>query len=189
MHALHRDIVRRGAACAEYPHGTPLRRGLFVRRNRIVSGLARGIVVVEASATSGALGTARAARRQGRFVAAVPGDVTRETSLGTLALLRSGATAVAHAGQVLELVEEASGRGAPSRPGGPADHPQVIEAEGEAPALLGALAGRAATADTLARRLGWEAGRTRATLARLELAGAVRRIAGGRFVRPGASLR
>jgi DNA processing protein len=176
MLALHQEILRRGAACAEFGPPRPLLPGLFVRRNRIVSGLALGVVVVEAGPHSGALTTARAARRQGRFVAAVPADVTRETSLGCLALLRGGATAVGHAGHVLALVEEAWERLAgPARGAGDrADAPA---------ALLAALGERVASPDALARRLGWSAARAQAAISALEMAGALRRLPGGRYAR------
>jgi DNA processing protein len=181
MLALHQEVLRRGAACAEFGPARPLRPGLFVRRNRIVSGLALGVVGVEAGPHSGALTTARAARRQGRFVAAVPADVTRETSLGCLALLRAGATAVGHAGHVLALVEEAWQRRAGAIRG--------AGAELDAPAaLLAALGGRAAGPDALARRLGWSAARAQGVIASLEMAGALRRLPGGRYRRTGEAL-
>jgi DNA processing protein len=104
---LHRELLERGAVCAEYGGETPLRRGLFIRRNRIVAGLSQGVVVVEAGVTSGALSTAAVARKSGRFVAAVPGDVTRESALGCLCLLRQGAVPVGSAGEVLAEMTEA----------------------------------------------------------------------------------
>jgi DNA processing protein len=169
MTSLHADILARGAACAEYPAGTPLRPGLFVRRNRLVSGLARGVVVVEAGAAGGALSTARAAWRQGRFVAAVPGDVTRENALGTLALLRQGAVPVGHAGHVLELLARTA-----ETPGG----------DGEA--VLAALGRGGTHSDAVAARLGWSPARAAAALATLEVAGLVRRLPGARYA-PAAS--
>jgi len=171
MTVLHADILAAGAACAEYPDGTPLRPGLFVRRNRLVAGLALGVVVVEAGPASGALGTAAAARRQGRFVAAVPGDVTRENSLGTLALLRGGAVPVGDAGQVIALAG-AQAAGAQAEPG---------RAPDLAAAVLRGLRGGPRAADALAATLGVGAARVAAILTALELAGAVRRLPGGRY--------
>ena len=175
MTALHADILAGGAACAEYPVGTALRRGLFVRRNRLVSGLSLGVVVVEAGPAGGALSTARAARRQGRFVAAVPGDVTRENSLGTLALLREGAVPVGHAGHVLALVAGAGGGAAAVGQGGGAD------------AVLRGLQEGVLTCDGVAARLGWSAARAAAALAALEMAGAVRRLPGGFYAPCGSA--
>ncbi len=111
-------------------------------------------------------------------MAAVPGDVTRETSLGCLALLRGGATPVGHAGHVLALVEEAW-----ERRGGQA---RAADADRDAPAaLLAALGGRAAGPDALARRLGWSVARAHGVLASLEMAGVLRRLPGGRYARAG----
>ena len=165
---LHETILARGAACSEFPDGTVLRPGLFLRRNRIVAGLALGVIVVEAGPRSGALTTARWARRWGRFVGAVPGDITREGSLGTLALLRGGAVAIGDAGHVLELVERAE---PPPSEGGAAA--RVLAATGAAPASIAVLAARAtATVEE-----------TRAALLVLELGGSVERRPGGRFAR------
>lgn len=89
--SLAREIASRGALVSEHPRGTPTHRGSFVRRNRLIAALARAVVVVEAAERSGTLSTAAAARRIGRPVLAVPGDVDRPTSRGCHALLRSGA--------------------------------------------------------------------------------------------------
>lgn len=105
----HRPLAERiaasGAVVSEVATGGPFGRGAFVKRNRIVAALAAATVVVEASERSGALTTAAVARALGRVVFAVPGDVDRPSSRGTLALLRSGARACADAGDVLEVVQ------------------------------------------------------------------------------------
>jgi len=168
--ALHEALLARGACCSEFADGTAPRPGLFLRRNRIVAGLARGVVVVEAGERSGALTTARWARRLGRFVAAVPGDVTRDGSRGTLALLRSGATAVGDAGHVLELLE----RALPTAPG--AEEPLAAR-------LLAALDVGPQGVAALAARAGCEPQEAAAALVTLELTGAVERRPGGRFER------
>lgn len=174
---LHAHILRGGAACAEYPRGTALRPGLFVRRNRLVSGLSLGVVVVEAGPRGGALSTARRAREQRRFVAAVPGDVTRENALGTLALLRGGAVPVGDAGHVLALVERAERERGPARPD--------REREGDdAERVRRMLAEGPQSPDEIARRLSWKVERACATLVTLEMAGAVARISGGRYELP-----
>jgi DNA processing protein len=164
---LHRALIERGAVCAEYPGGTPLRRGLFLRRNRILAGLGVGVVVVEAGRRSGALSTAGTARASGRFVAAVPGDVTRESALGCVHLLRQGAVAVSCAGDVLAemLRQESAG----------------TEADRE---LLGALA-RGGSAQSLALRLGMSPAEVAVRLSTLELAGLVERNSGGVYRRAG----
>jgi DNA processing protein len=101
--ALARSLLARGALLSEFPPGVPPYPQNFPRRNRIISGLSRGVVVVEAAEGSGSLITAGLALEQGREVFAVPGPITAETSRGVNDLLRQGARP---ATSVLEVVEE-----------------------------------------------------------------------------------
>ena len=94
-------IAASGAVVSEVAEGGPFGRGAFVKRNRIVAALAAATVVVEAGERSGALSTAAVARTLGRALLAVPGDIDRPGSRGTLALLRDGARVCADAGDVL----------------------------------------------------------------------------------------
>lgn len=102
----HRDLARKiehqGAVITEYPPGTPPDRFNFPPRNRIISGLSRGVVVVEAPERSGALITVDFAAEQGRDAFAVPGPVNAPASAGCLRILREGATLVRSAEDVLE---------------------------------------------------------------------------------------
>src|SRR5690606_8137026 len=102
----HRDLARKieqqGAVVTEYPPGTPPDRFNFPPRNRIISGLSRGVVVVEAPERSGALITVDFAAEQGRDAFAVPGPVHASSSAGCLRILREGATLVRSAEDVLE---------------------------------------------------------------------------------------
>jgi DNA processing protein len=98
---LAADIVRSGAVLSEVGEGGPFGKGAFVRRNRLIAALAAVTVVVEAAEDGGGLTTAAAARAIGRTVLAVPGDVDRHASRGTLALLRTGARVCGDAGDVL----------------------------------------------------------------------------------------
>lgn len=104
----HRTLAARvrgqGALVTEYPTGTPALPWNFPRRNRIVSGLGIGVVVVEAAARSGSLLTARLALEQNRLVFAVPGTVGRALHEGTNGLIRAGAILVRSAEDVLEDV-------------------------------------------------------------------------------------
>lgn len=101
---LAKAIVADGAVISEYrPHAAP-RGGMFPQRNRLISGLAMAVLVVEAPDRSGALITARQAGEQGREVLALPGPVNSRTSQGCLQLLRDGATLVRHADDVLEAL-------------------------------------------------------------------------------------
>jgi DNA processing protein len=165
-HDLHSRVLAAGAVCSPFPRGVAPRPSLFLTRNRVVAGLARGVIVVEAGPRSGAHTTASWARRWGRFVAAVPGDVTRESSLGTLALLRQGAVAVGDAGHVLAEMDRGAGDG-----------------EDAASRLRAALGPRPQSPAALARRAGMSEREARAELVLLELSGAVERRAGGRYAR------
>ena len=91
---LMRDIIRGGAVVSQFPMGMPAMGGNFPRRNRVISGLAMGLIVVEAGPTSGALITARHAAEQGREVFAVPGQAGHANSMGPHALIREGAKLV-----------------------------------------------------------------------------------------------
>jgi DNA processing protein len=102
---LRRDIEERGAILSELALGAPPHSAHFPRRNRIISGLSFGVVVTEAAINSGSLITARLAAEQGREVFAVPGFVKIETSHGTNALLKEGATLIEGAQDVIEAVK------------------------------------------------------------------------------------
>ena len=100
---LKQAIQRHGVVMTEFPLGTPPHRAHFPKRNRMISGLTLGTVVVEATAHSGSLITARLALEQGREVFAVPGNVGNESSEGTNHLIQQGAKLV---GRVEDIVEE-----------------------------------------------------------------------------------
>lgn len=106
---LHEDIVERGVLVAESAPGTVPQARHFPRRNRIISGIARGVVVVEASPRSGSLITARMALEQGREVFAVPGSPLDPRARGANHLLRQGAALVESAADVLAVLNEAPG--------------------------------------------------------------------------------
>jgi len=145
-------------------------RGVFVERNRLIAGLAAATVVVEAAERSGALSTAAAARRLGRPLLAVPGDVDRPTARGVHALIRGGAALCEHAGDVVAALAAA---GAPATP--------APESR-----LLAALAGGPRPIEALAGVAGLPLDQTLAALLRLEWAGAARALPGQRWGRAGA---
>ena len=99
---LRDEIVRNGALVTEFPPFTPASRRAFPLRNRIISGMTLGTIVVEACERSGALNTARCALEQGRDVFAVPGDLVSSSFLGTNNLIRNGATPVFSPNDILE---------------------------------------------------------------------------------------
>jgi DNA processing protein len=99
---LYDRMVKHGCLVTEHPPWEKPHTGSFPKRNRLISGLARAVVVVEASAKSGALNTADEGAQQGRTVLAVPGPITSRTSVGTNALIRDGAKPALSAGDILE---------------------------------------------------------------------------------------
>jgi DNA processing protein len=154
-------VERGGLIVSEYEPGTEPAPWRFPARNRIIAGLARATVVVEARERSGALITADFALEDGREVLAVPGEITSALSAGTNSLLRQGATPATCAADVLTAIglEPTPVRATPSDP---------VSAS-----ILEAVGAGATTVDELARAAGLAAGELAAALAVLELDGAV----------------
>ena len=107
---LAAEIAAQGALLSEFPLGSEPEPWHFPLRNRVISGLARGVVVVEAAVRSGALGTADMALEQGREVFAIPGPITSPTSAGTNRLIRQGAGLVEGARDILESFPDLAAR-------------------------------------------------------------------------------
>ncbi len=156
-----------GAVVTEYPPGTPPEPWRFPPRNRIISGLAAVVVIVEARVEGGALITARRALDQGREVFAVPGDVDRVSSEGCNRLIRDGALPVLGADDLLEAVDLVLPAPVAPPPTSGSDRP-----------LLEILGDTGQTLDDLAERMALPIGEVTAAVARLEVAGRVR-IEGG----------
>lgn len=180
--ALARRIAREGLIVGEYPLGTPPLAPNFPRRNRLIAGLARGTLVIEAALQSGSLITARLAAEAGREVFAIPGSIHSPQSRGCHALIRQGAKLVETAAHVLEELRlEAPGlRAAPAAAARAADDP-AGGAAGDR--VLAALGHDPVTLDALAARTGWPPAELSAHLLDLELAGEVTRLPGQLFQR------
>jgi DNA processing protein len=166
---------RGGAVVSEFRLGTPPSPGHFPRRNRVIAGWSRAVVVVEAAQRSGALVTAREALDAGREVLAVPGHPSFPLAAGTNALIRDGARLVRHARDVAEELgfEPPATRGEP-------------KSDKDEDAVLGVLRREApASVDEIQARSGRPLSEVLARLAELELRDEVRRLPGALFVRSG----
>jgi DNA processing protein len=187
--ALAQRVAEGGLLLSEYAPGTPPLPANFPLRNRIIAGLGRGTLVVEAALQSGSLITARLAVEAGREVFAIPGSIHSPQSRGCHALIRQGAKLVESAQDIVEelggaLVAPAaaarrrSGPAAADTPGDATPPPPS-----DADAVLQALGHDPATLDALAARTGLSAAALGARLLELELDGAVSRLPGGLFQR------
>jgi len=171
---LAAEIAAAGCLVTEFPPGTPPLPAHFPQRNRIISGLALGVLIVEAAPASGSLITARSALEQGREVFALPWSPLHEGGAGCLQLLRDGAKMVREVGDILEelgpmyAVQCAGSDAAPAR-GGPRAERWLLD-------LVGF---ETVGVDALVDASGRAAPEVLRGLSILELAGAVTQVAGG----------
>jgi DNA processing protein len=183
---LAHRIAQHGVLLSEYPLGTPPLAANFPRRNRIISGLSCGTLVVEAALQSGSLITARLAAEQGREVFAIPGSIHAAQSHGCHALIKQGAKLVESAQDVLDELPQATSAdllvGIPSEPSAQRSVP-ISEDDNEASTLLRALGHDPVGLDALQARTGLPTPELLAQLMALELQGQVARMAGGLFQR------
>lgn len=201
---LMQEIIRNGAVVSLFPMGMPAMAGNFPRRNRVISGLALGIIVVEAGPTSGALITARHAAEQGREVFAVPGRAGHPCSMGPHALIREGAKLVETVNDVLvELnlpasarkpvppvepqlslpIDQEPERKSPSRPAPPHEReapprPTVSAVESD---ILSMLSPDGSFVDEISLSCRIPVSEALSALTMLELKGLVRQFSGKRF--------
>ena len=169
--ALGERIAREGLIVSEFPLGTPPHGSNFPRRNRVISGLARGCLVVEAALASGSLITARCAAEQGREVFAIPGSIHSPHSKGCHALIKQGAKLVESAQDLLQELG-VDVLAAPPAAAAPA-----------AAGLLAQLGYDPCDIDTLCARSGLTADVVSAMLLQLELDGKVASLPGGQYQR------
>jgi DNA processing protein len=174
-------ILPRGTAITEMPFGWTPRAQDFPRRNRLISGLSLGVVIVEAAKRSGSLITARLALEQGREVFAVPGSPIDPRAEGTNGLLKQGATLVTEAADVLAVIEPILGRrGLASAQEPEGEPPSPFEPDDRARAQIVTLLGPTPVGlDDLVRLSGLSPGLVRTVVLELELAGRIERHGGG----------
>ena len=175
---LYKEIAERGAAISEMPIGLQPTAQHFPRRNRIISGLARGVVVVEATLNSGSLITARLAGEQGREVFAVPGSPLDPRAKGTNGLIRQGATLTESADDILALFNSQpfaypKHEAAPAKPTAAPENTDKLQAE-----ILRRLGPAPVEIDELVRLLGASPAEVSAALLDLEFAGHLTRHPG-----------
>jgi DNA processing protein len=169
-------IAGAGAVITDYPMGTPPEAANFPPRNRIISGLAMVVVIVEAGVGSGALITADFAAEQGREVFAVPGSIYQRASRGTNSLIRSGARPLV----ALEDVLEALNLDVVARQEAVSEAMPQDETEAR---VFEALSNEPIHVDEIQARCGLPAARVSASLAMLELKGQARQVGGMQYVR------
>jgi DNA processing protein len=176
--SLATAIERRGAVLSEFPPDAPPLPFHFPLRNRIISGLSRAVVVIEASERSGSLITVSCALEQGREVMAVPGSILGGRNRGAHALIRDGAKIVESADDIVEEL------GWANRSVGPCQAVSAGTSATSGDSLEAMMKpGAVYDVDELAAASGQSAADVLTRLTRLELGGVIRRVAGGRFVR------
>jgi len=180
---LAHEVAAHGALLSESPpHSKPL-SGAFPQRNRLISGLSLGVVVVEAAERSGALITARHAMEQGREVFAVPGSVENRAARGCHRLIRDGARLVESPDDVLEelgpLVEAA-----PRHDGQVIHHPAELLLNELEQQVLAAVRSEATSIDAIVADTGLPVSQVLSTLSGLEMRRLIRRLSGTTVLRP-----
>jgi DNA processing protein len=177
---LAHRIARDGAVISEFSLGMPPLAENFPQRNRIIAGMSRGTLVIEAALRSGSLITARLANEAGREVFAVPGSIHALQSQGCHALIKQGAKLVERFEDVLE---EFSPDSAPVTPAGRSTEMETAEPSTDDDPLLEALGNDPMSLDSLVARTGWPAQELNIRLLEMELDGVVARLPGQLFQR------
>jgi DNA processing protein len=177
--ALYERVTSAGLLVTEYPPGERPNAGSFVTRNRLISGLAKVTIVVEAAEESGTLSTARAALEQGRDVMAVPGPLTSRLSIGTNRLIRKGAAPFLDASDLLAKYPDVSRAAREELLGAPEPDERVKRLERNERRVYGIVDGIPRETGAIGHELGLSAAEVLAALTELELAGLVDRLPTG----------
>lgn len=177
--ALAGEIARHGAIVSEFPPGTPPLAANFPRRNRIISGLSVGTLVIEAAIRSGSLITARLATEQGREVFALPGSIQNPMARGCHRLIRDGATLVETSADIIAELSSLLGA---MQTTGQENEPKPAK-DRELHPLFAHLDHDPVDIDTLVERSGLTAEQVSAMLSALELHGSIEALPGGRYCR------
>jgi len=180
---LAHEVADSGALLSEMPMRQSPLAGLFPQRNRICSGLCLGVVVIEATARSGSLGTARHATEQNREVFAVPGPVDSLSSQGCHRLIRDGARLVETVDDILEELGPLARSVRPRPDESPVRHPVELTLNDLERAILGRLDDAPVPVDALIVATGLTPSQVMATLSMLQIRKLVRRLEGGLFAR------
>jgi DNA processing protein len=182
---LINELAGSGAVISEFPLGTPPNRENFPRRNRLISGLSLGVLVVEAAAGSGSLITAACALEQGKDIFAVPGGITAANSVGTNELIKKGAKLVQNVDDIFQelapLLRGLLGTGGRKKGPGMITDLSGLAINNEEKAICTALGSEPRHIDLIARETGMASRQLLGILLGLELKGIVKQTEGKRF--------
>ena len=181
--ALARQIAAQGALCSEFPLGAQPRREHFPQRNRLISGLCMGTLVVEAARRSGSLISARLAGEQGREIFAIPGSIHNPMSRGCHQLIRQGAKLVESADDIVSELGSLVNHMLQTTDAQESAQPSQFNKDGDYQTLLDALGYDPATTDELAETSGLTIDQVSSMLLILELEGEIEAQNGGRYSR------
>jgi len=180
---LANEVARQGALLTEIPLHTQPKPGHFPQRNRLISGMSLGVLVVEAGLVSGALSTAHHANEQGRNVFAVPGPVDSRMSQGCHRLIRDGAKLVENAEDILEELGPLLQTVQPANLARPVQRPAELQLNAEERLVFAAIDNAPRTMDEILSAVALPAPQVLALLSLLELKHLIKRLEGNRLVR------